>query len=579
MKFSRREALAYLSNLVGTAGVYPLLSSSLAQGQASGGKDEHFFLFVELEGGVHHTVTTDYPDINAINKIDTAAVMKFPLGRDKSFFDEKQVYTNYNLAKLTEENMLSEKLILNGYFCALPYDEKNPDAYYYQSSADSNMRLGPAALALADQVDKISVLRGVQMEGTFHGIANEEIYTGSSARKGAHLAGVLAQILEEGRDKKPLDNLVLGGASYPTANTDAVVKTAMQVPYAAIRALTGKVMNSDLPFAHAERIAHAWRARYGLDASEALSARMHRMYLESFANAELAKQHLAAIATAITEDSSDIRSLRANLGMQLDICLALFKSGLSRVLTICTSGGSGFGGFDSHTAMYHDFEYEGTNIPSYFKLIKMTMDDLATFIDHIHRENYDDDRKWKDVLTVVVSSEFGRSNNFSGGFDGEGRFGNDHYYLNNNYILMGKGVAEGQWLGKSDPVTRFPHVVDFSKLSQADSHADIEKAFADPVKVADVAPEENYPAKKIKMATLKEGYRYGEENETEQRLGVIRSSEADSRGKAKRALMAKDVVRTLMAIAGHEDKFGNYYSDKFFVDEKDPAHVLRRLVK
>lgn len=576
MKFSRREALAYLSNLMGTASVYPLLSSSLAQGQANGSKDEHFFLFVELKGGVHHTVTTDYPAIDAVNKIDAAAVMKFPLGDEASFFDEKnKVFTKYKLAELAKQDVISEKRILNGYFCALPYDKNK----YYQSPKDSNMRLGPAALALADHVDKISVLRGVQMEGTFHGIANEEIYTGSSSRKGAHLAGVLAKILEEGRDKKPLDNLVLGGASYPVANTDAVVKTALQVPYAAIRALTGKVMNSDLPFAHAERIAHAWRARYGLDASEALSARMHRIYLEAFADAELAKQHLAAIATAITEDNNDKRSLRANLGLQLDICLALFKSGLSRVLTICTSGGSGFGGFDSHFGMYHDIEYEGTNIPSFFKLIKMTMDDLAAFIDHIHRENYDNERKWKDVLTVVVSSEFGRSNNFAGGFDDRGKFGNDHYYFNNNYILMGKGVATGQWLGKSDPVTRFPHVVDFTRLNHADSHADIEKAFADPVKIGDVAPNENHPDKKIKMATLKDGYEFGEKNATAQRLGVIRSSEADSSGKAKRALMAKDVVRTLMAIAGHESKFGNYYSDKFFVGENDPAYVLRRLVK
>ena len=592
MKFSRREAIAYLSNLMGTAGVYPLLSSSLAHGQASGSKDEHFFLFVELKGGVHHTVTTDYPDIDAINRIaaetTSGAIMKFPLDDNhKSFFDNMQVAEKYKLKDLVDLGPESKKLILNGYFCALPYDEKNPDAYYYQSPQDSNMRLGPAALALADHMDKISVLRGVQMEGTFHGVANEEIYTGNSSQKGIHLAGVLAQLLEQGRGKKPLDNLVLGGASYPTASTEAEVKAAVQVPYAAIRALTGKVMNSDLPFAHAKRIAQAWRARYGLNASEALSARMHRIYLDAFADAETAKQKLADILkdTAVnkiaTNDSNDKRSLRANLGSQLDICLALFRSGLSRVLTICSGGGLGFGGFDSHMGMYHDFEYEGVIVPSFFKLTKLTMDDLAKFITFIHNEDYDKERKWKDVLTVVVSSEFGRSNNFSGGFDQDGRFGNDHYYFNNNYIFMGKGVNTGQWLGKSDPVTRFPHVIDFSKLSRAGSQQDIENAFEDPVKVAVVNPNKERYDKKIEMVTLKDGYshKFGTDTgESGQPIGVVQSDNLDSDLHTKRALMAKDVVRTLMAIAGHEDEFRNYYSDSFFVGEQDPAHVIKQLV-
>ena len=48
--------------------------------------------------------------------------------------------------------------------------------------------------------------------------------------------------------------------------------------------------------------------------------------------------------------------------------------------------------------------------------------------------------------------------------------------------------------------------------------------------------------------------------------------------------MAKDVVRTLMEIAGHGSEFGDYYSDKFFIGEEetdkenDPAHVIKQLV-
>ena len=133
---------------------------------------------------------------------------------------------------------------------------------------------------------------------------------------------------------------------------------------------------------------------------------------------------------------------------QLDACLSLMKSGMSRVVTVCVGQGQGFGGFDSHRNYYHDLPAAATDMydkdnPSFFKLTKWTMDDLAAFIEKINTTDYKDGKKWKDVLTVVVSSEFGRSNNFAGSEDRTGQFGNDHYYFNNNYILFGKNVRAG----------------------------------------------------------------------------------------------------------------------------------------
>ena len=91
MKFSRRDVIAHLRNIISTAGAYPLIASPLIAQNSSpaDSKDEHFFIFVELKGGVHHTVTTDYPSIDAIKKIaqeKARAVMTFPLGDDYESF-------------------------------------------------------------------------------------------------------------------------------------------------------------------------------------------------------------------------------------------------------------------------------------------------------------------------------------------------------------------------------------------------------------------------------------------------------------------------------------------------------------
>ena len=310
MKFSRRELIAHLRNILGTAGAYPLLASPLL-GQAdtaTSKDDEHFFIFVELKGGVHHTVTTDYPSIDAINAIESLyprGVMKFPVGDEHTNFLQGTQLSADQKKHLKDDvvnfqkQVMTASTMLNGYFCALPYDEANKDKYYYQDPKDKNIRLGPAAVrSLSNHATNLSVLRGVFMQGTFHGLANEEIYSGSSERKGSHVAGVLAQLLEEKYGTKPLDNLVLGRASYITTN-EGTLKPAVQVPFATIRALAEKSEgNVDLPLSHATAIARAMQREYGLggtvDSKYGLVSQSDILdqYLASFDDAERAKQNL-----------------------------------------------------------------------------------------------------------------------------------------------------------------------------------------------------------------------------------------------------------------------------------------------
>ena len=602
MKFSRRDVIAHLRNIISTAGAYPLIASPLIAQNSSttSSEDEHFFIFVELKGGVHHTVTTDYPNIDVIKQIAAdkeRAVMMFPLGDNYESFlngtlfgeaeknsqlSETQQQRLFEDIKFFQNSLLADSIMLNGYFCALPYDAAKTDDYYYKSPDNNDIRLGPAALSLADYATKMSVLRGVFMRGTFHGLANEEIYSGSSDRKGSHVAGVLARLLEKKYGTKPLDNLVLGGASYVTTN-EGDLKTVVQVPFATIRALAEKDEgNVNLSLSHAETIARAMQNKYGLGNTQ--SAILDE-YLASFTNAELAKEKLKELMetknfAAVSEDG---RPIAINFGAQLDACLSLIKSGMTRVMTVCVGQGDGFGGFDSHRNYYHDFrdtEAEQRDNMSFLKFTKLTMDDLAKFIAKIETEDYKPGKKWKDVLTVVVSSEFGRSNNFSGNEDNTGQFGNDHYYFNNNYILFGKNVRAGQWLGASDPITRYPHVVDFCKLNSG-IDSEVTQAFEDPLKVVNIDTNNQSLGQTI---GLKDGYLSGDmqitmDNDMQSSDHLRSTQQSDADGtcsyRAKRALMAKDVVRTIMAIAGVESDFSNYYVDGFY----DDAQVIAALLK
>ena len=63
-------------------------------------KDEHFFIFIELLGGVHHLISTDYPDPGVIKGIEgkyPQAVMRFKLEEDSGFSADDS--NEYKLSK------------------------------------------------------------------------------------------------------------------------------------------------------------------------------------------------------------------------------------------------------------------------------------------------------------------------------------------------------------------------------------------------------------------------------------------------------------------------------------------------
>ena len=549
MNFSRRDFINYLKNILGTASVYPFINGQRLFAQDD---NEHYFIFVELRGGIHHTVVADFPDPDKIKPlINDQYIMPFSLFPESTGFFDDQIYDNSNFIASLKKGLSNDQEIdphdlilhqaphrLNGYFCALPMTDENGKELYY---VNGRQRLGSAGLALAEHANNLSVLRGVYMLGNFHGIANKEIYSGSSTDAGPHVAGVLTKLLVEnkGLEARPLDNIILNGASYSFGSESQKIVAPIQMSLESLATVAGQ--NSTTSLDPAKILATAMRNKYGKNYGDHLNGIVGN-YIESFANATTIKEGLKNIPASSTED----------IYPHLQTCLQLFNSGLSRVATVTvgSSGIGGFGMFDSHEQMYHGDQYD----KSYHEVTKINITSIARFISELKRHPL------ADKVTLVVSSEFGRSNNFAGNgeqdSDGTGAFGNGHYYFNNNYIFYGKNIARGQWLGESDPVTRYPYVCDIDKLNSDD----YSKAFQSPLEIVDVDGNPQH-GKKI---ALRNGFTGGQL----QHSRVANSGTEVVRNKEHRAIMAKDVVRTIMKIAGLEDKFREYYPGNDYQDAK-----------
>ncbi len=574
MKFSRRDFISHLRNILGTASVYPFIPHRQLLAQDN---PEHYFIFVELKGGVHHTLIADFPDIGAINalaKKHPNAVMRFPLrADDMGFFGNKENYANGALRgdlkkfidllkiglKSGGETVDPHKIMRNpaahrqnGYFCALPTTDGVGQIYMNEGKK----RLGPAGLSLQEHRNYLSVLRGVYMLGNFHGIANREIFSGSSDGSGPHVAGVLAKLLVE--DKKlasrPLDNIVIDGATYSFGSEAGNIKAPIKLSLDALAKVAGEASTGGLSLDPAKILAVALQEKYRAKHSAELTAIIDK-YIQAFADTKEIKRK---VGNAIPGDKN-------GFAKQLHTCLNLFASGLSRVATVCVGDNANFGRFDSHSALYHSVSYEGKySEESYYTKIKDDMQGLATFISDLSVHAL------ASQVTVVISSEFGRSNNFAGNLDsdadGLGMFGNDHYYFNNNYILFGKNVARGQWLGESDPITRYPQVCDFAKLAN-----DYNNAFTSPISVSNV---ENDKPKYGEKIVLRDGFSGGALRLSDDRsfldTGVVHRTSNPNH----RAIMAKDVVRTIMKIAGLDNKFWEYYPGDAYREAKIIENLL-----
>ena len=568
MNVSRRELIIYLRNLLASAGVYPLLASPARGQEVVLPNDKHFFIFVELLGGAHHLLATNYPDPDALKRIAVKypqAVMKFKFGKVvgdggrvyKSFLEDDEL-SDYHAAlkDLKNETKLSgdarkyDNDIYRpfGYFTALPYTSSHKDSFV-RSTANPEQRLGPAALPLANYMNEISVVRAVYMQGSFHGFANKELYSGSDQNKGRHIAEVIA---EHTSDTYPLPYLYMSMASKGSKSRigkswTSLARSAIRQDTAAMLPLIKKLAN-------------------GMGKDFQLSSRQQAIleqYKKAISATSTVSQKLHSIFTTTEGDSELSLASRASrkLTTQLDLCLKLFSSNLSQAITIGVGKDNDNGFFDTHGYnLYHEVEN------SHFHLLQRSMQELADSIEMLRTTPYPNNptKKWSDVVTLVVSSDFGRPPNFTGGTGGyeEGTPGNGHFFPNNNYILFGKNVAKGVWLGHSDPITHFPHVVDFAALNRGE----FKQAYHDPLTAACQAPN--------KLPEFKESFA-GDTTYDDSNENPTVNVPHKKHNTQQRTFMAKDMVKTIAAIAGiDDDKFKEYYKDEHYQD----AHTIKPLL-
>ena len=363
VKFSRRELITQLKNLLASASLYPLLPSSVAAKDDKINMNEHFFIFVELRGGVHHLLATDYPHPDKIREVESkhaAAVMRFKIDANKTgFFTDPDISEDFkqllrassggDSTRVRERGYINHCYAPNGYFIALP------DGHYLHPT-DSSKRLGWSGLPLADYVDSLGVLRGVCMRGNFHDKARLELYSGSNQRQGEHVAGVLAELLvsKSGglRSRRPLDNLVLDGAEYAPGDSST---PPLRATFNILQALLGSTgSGASTALRDAEVVARALLQDLHLGGASGHERKIFTKFVDAFTDARAATADFGALRL----DNMDISQ---NLYAQLETCLQLFQNNLARVVTVCMGATSQFGLFDSHGGLYHNMEVNDAN--------------------------------------------------------------------------------------------------------------------------------------------------------------------------------------------------------------------------
>ena len=576
-QMNRRELLSYLRNLLITAAGAPLVLPARLQAQLN--KDDHYFIFVELKGGVHHLIGTDYPDpqeLATIAKEYPSAVLGFApefAGEGKSGFLTDWELDEAWKQKINQGIMKANALFkLNGYCAALPYalmasGEKN--SHYAGTTHGGRYRycLGWSGLPLAALAGDISVLRSVYMLADFHGRANKEIYSGNPDGVGAHIAGILTKLLAEKYGRKPLDNLVLDGAAYESANSEAA---AIKLSFQALNALAQGTRNKqDSNFSHLQVIARAMLQQDDLQLHSDTRMRLNQ-YLQALTDADQVRDSLSQAGVGTGD-------LSLNLRVQLDSSLALIRSGMTRVVTVCmgqknaTNKVDPFGLFDSHSGIYHGIDSNSGSSTQHHITLRATLQAIADFINDLKQNPAH--APYRDKITLVVGSEFGRTANFfgnennpKGGMMWPGALGNGHYYFNNNYLFFGKGVRRGVWLGQSEPITRYPWCVDFTKLNAGNR-----AAYIDPIE-----PQSRSPHGKGTISLHPDFAAGTVSADSPTKQGMAFTVVHQRSNPKRRAFMAKDVVKTIMAIAGHDiDTFhGEHYRHSFY----DDAQLIKPLL-
>ncbi len=521
--YDRRKFLAKTAGGISLASAFPWFDQ-LARAQQPD-EDEHFFIFVEMSGGAHFMLATDARDPSLLPLEDKSRCLPFAISDQlPTSVDYDQWQKDSNGSITSEEG----SFIIQPYIGDMASSYKVGKTAYTVNGVGYNGRyaLGPSGLVLEPVVNDMAVIRGVRMRGTFH--PKLEIFAGVQSGAGRHIAGSLAKILQEDSrygGPKLLDNIVFEAATTGVDNAQLTLKTNRVdgQSLASLIGFLGEDASSKRLFNRAQKITEAL--------SRGAISGEHRTILAEYITAVGDAPSLAEQLKQLTFQNEDYS---LSLEKQFQAALTLIQSGLSRVVTLCLGAPNGknrvdgFGLFDAHSGMFHLIPGNSSseNTQRHHLQLGKAMSHITDFIKLLKSTKFKQTNKSLfDVTTVVVSSDFARPSNLSGneGFpDSAGfAFGNGHNWRNNNYILFGKGVQGGAWIGENDPISQWANFVDFSTINTPD-------------------------VSRVQMPTAigADGRYTGEQQDT----GLTRT------------FMVKDIMKTLFAVAGHEKKFEQYHS-------------------
>jgi hypothetical protein len=550
--FSRRSFLR-----ASTAAGIGVLGGSLLELEPvarAADNDEHFFLFVELKGGIAWHYATDGRDLAQLPLDDTNTIKTVELTADGS---TPPLTNDQQNALLNGPGGRS----LHGNVLILPFVGSLEASYRKGTTkAGAQWLLGFAGHALEPHVDDIAVVRGVRNLHNFHGGANDETWTGlfsdRNDQQRKHIAGTLAAHLAADRGSVLLDNVVFEGATFPgRAGADFVNPMRIDVRSLGMLAATqtGGSGAAAKRFGDGRKLAGAvgnTRA-LGPQHKEAFQA-----YLAALEKAPAVQKRLGEMAETLASKDASL-----DLDLQVDTALTLFQSGLTRVATLCLGSSNGmnnvdgFGMFDAHYGLVHKAAPGTSRQRTYGHHLNVmdAMRALARLITEL-KSTMRNGKSLFEQTTVIVSSEFARPSNGSGNEDNAGRYGAGHYNFNNDFILFGKGVRGGAWIGQNDPITQYGHLVKMATLDQPD-----------PRKVEYEVPD---------FFTLDAATNTRKVPQDGRIENVTCEKAIEFVGGAERPIMPKDVMRTVYGIAGLEPKFGTSYSGQWFSDARALKPVM-----
>jgi hypothetical protein len=554
LSFSRRNFLR-----AGTAAGIGILGGSLLKFEhlaRAAGEDDHFFLFIELKGGIAWHYATDARDLASLPLEDAKVVKKVELLADG---------TTPPLTMEQQEQVLKGPggRSNHGNVIILPYVGSLEESYKKgTTNAGSAWTLGLSGHSLQPHINDIALVRGVRSIHNFHGGANDEAWSGlfsdRSDSKRKHMAGTVAAHLAAQKGAKLLDNVVFEGATFPgTSAADFLTPMRIDVRSLGVLAAAqqpGSARSAEARFAHARQLSDAIgnSRQLGPQHKDAFAA-----YLAALEKAPAVQKRLADMADRLGSTDASL-----DLDLQVDTALTLFDSGLTRVATLCLGSNNGrnnvdgFGLFDAHYGLVHKAP-EGTSRQrtyGHHLNVEQAMKSIARLIGLL-KSTQRNGKSMFEQTTVIVSSEFSRPSNSSGNEDNSGMFGAGHYNYNNNVMMFGKGVKGGAWVGKNDPVTQYAHLVDVASLDQPD-----------PTALTYSTPD---------FFTLNADTNTWTVPNDGRIEGLAAEAGIQFVGGAKRPIMPKDILKTVYAIAKLDEKFGPTYTGNWFSD----ARTIRSLVK